>query len=880
MEGFYNPKCAVECLFSKGSPRNWNDGKECIRLRLYEIPFLGYDSVIEDDNKLSEVDNFRRRIALGTKIIICARKIGKTFIGLIASILLKLIHYSDKEMTMASYDEKHVEKVLDAVKEFIVSHNFFKSYKRRIRGSPEYEIQTENGNMLFGINETVKGKNPGEAWWGHHTFINFQDEIQAETDNAYEKKIDAVSDFGVMEILCGIPLINKASPLGRLIRDRENRRSLIRLPQYVSSLFDEHTKKKRIRAYGGLESLGYRINVAADLIEDAYGVFDMERVKSNYNKKRIIKHFEITNKTFKHFKNTLVLEPIYNSSKTYVVADIGDTAETEISVIGKIEGKYQLVYNITTYRLSLTKELPEVIEHIFRRVGGHYCSVDCCFDDKTEILTNKGWKKYNTISKSDKVFSLNPETGIANYENIDFIYINKNYDGIMYNVDNKINFLITPEHKLLTHKHNHTKKWELTKINDLVDSNIERFYMKQDCKWKGFNKKYIKIKGKEKKNINKFTTLKFNMNDWLEFLGWFISEGSLYYDESKYSYGINICQTKRKGRKEIEKILKKLNIDFYYSGDSYKFNNKIIATHLLSNCYLDKDNKKCWNKKVPEYVKILTPNQIKCFLLSYCKGDGTFNKDNSKTYYTTSKQLADDIQELILKTGNKSSLRTTNNEGFKDYNHLPLYRIQEFKETGRTVCVYNKNIKKIKYKGIIWCVETNPHHTIFVRRNGKVYWSGNTIMGKAVYEILCERLNEKKLDEKGNLIKLIKRVYWCAFNEDIVTGFEKDDEGNLIKDGKNQYVEKKEPTLHFAVTRLQQMFFDKKFDIPSDDFKFDLQFSSYISMISGNKIIYDTTSEDHYVQSFEVFAILLWLTEGLPYLSPADEIGTSGFGVW
>jgi hypothetical protein len=370
------------------------------------------------------------------------------------------------------------------------------------------------------------------SWWGHHTFINFQDEIQAETDTAYEKKIDAVSDFGVMEILCGIPLINKASPLGRLIRDRENRKHLIRLPQYVSSLFDEHTKRNRIRAYGGEESIGYKINVAAELIEDAFGVFDMDRVKNNYNKKRIIKHFDVTNKTFAHYKNILVLEPIYNSSKTYVVADIGDTAETEISVIGKIDNKFQLVYNITTNRLSLTKELPELIEYIFRKVGGHYCSVDC------------------------------------------------------------------------------------------------------------------------------------------------------------------------------------------------------------------------------------------------------------------------------------------------------------------------------------------------------------TIMGKPVYEILSDKLNEKTIDEKGNIKKLIKRVYWCAFNEDIVTGFEKDEEGHLIRDGKGQYVEKREPTLHFAVTRLQQMFFDKKFDIPADDYKFDLQFSTYISMISGNKIIYDTTSEDHYLQSFEVFAILIWLTEGLPYLSPVEENEDPVFGVY
>ena len=523
VECFYNARCLIESTFSKGTPRNWNDFKPCIKIRLYQRPFLGFDSAIEDDDRLTEVENFRRRIKLGTRIIVCARKIGKTFIALVANILLKLLHYKDLEMTMASYDEKHVNKVLDNVKEFLVYHNFYKSYKQVIRGSPEYQIETKNGNKLFGINETVKGKSPGENWWGHHTFINFQDEIQAEPESAYSHKIDAVSEFGVMEILCGIPLITKVSPLGRTLRDETLKRNLIRLPQYVSHLWDETTKERRIRDYGGQESAGYRINVAADLIEGASGAFDMDMVKLNYNKKRITKRFEITKSNFKNFKSVLVLDPLLNADKVYVVSDVGDTAATEINVIAKMNKKYYLIYNITTYRLSLTQELPDIIEYIFRTVNGSFLSLDC------------------------------------------------------------------------------------------------------------------------------------------------------------------------------------------------------------------------------------------------------------------------------------------------------------------------------------------------------------TIMGKPVYEILSERLNEIIRDEKGTFIKTIKRVFWCAFNEDIVTGFEKDDQGKMVKDGKGNLTEKKENTLIFAVRRLNELFYNRKFDIPDDDYKFDNQFASYVSIISGNRIIYDSTTEDHYVQSFEVFAILEWQTEQLPALSPIEK---------
>jgi hypothetical protein len=326
-----------------------------------------------------------------------------------------------------------------------------------------------------------------------------------------------------MEILCGITLISKNSPLGRVIRDRDNKKHLIRLPQYVSNLFDEKTKQNRIRAYGGEQSHSYKINVAAELVENAQGVFDMGRLMQCYNKKRTIKRFEITKDNFKDYQRILVLEPIYNATKTYVTSDVGDSAATEISVFGKINGKYTLVYNITTYRLSLTKELPDLMEYIFRQVAGHYIAVDA------------------------------------------------------------------------------------------------------------------------------------------------------------------------------------------------------------------------------------------------------------------------------------------------------------------------------------------------------------TIMGKPVYEILDERLNEKILDEKGNIIKVIKRVYWVAFNEDVVTGIEKDDKGRAIKDRKGDVVKKTTPALHFSVMRLQQLFFDKKFDIPEDDFKFELQFSCYISLISGSKVIYDTTGEDHYVQSFEVFALLEWMTEQLSSIGAVSE---------
>ena len=126
LECFYNPKCMVECLYPKGAMNTWLEGEDCITVRTYQIPFLAYDCCIEDDDRLSEQENFEIRIAIGTRYIILGRRLGKSFLALIGNMLLKLIHYSDKELTMAAHDEKRVNKILNKVRDFFIGHPFFR----------------------------------------------------------------------------------------------------------------------------------------------------------------------------------------------------------------------------------------------------------------------------------------------------------------------------------------------------------------------------------------------------------------------------------------------------------------------------------------------------------------------------------------------------------------------------------------------------------------------------------------------------------------------------------------------------------------------------------------------------------------------------------
>lgn len=360
-----------------------------------------------------------------------------------------------------------------------------------------------------------------------------------------------------------------------------------------------------------------------------------------------------------------------------------------------------------------------------------------CYDGQTEILTKKGWKFFDELDYKDKVISLDPKTGKTQYRPIDYIHI-RDYKGKMYLYEgDTANFCISPEHRLLLRYYikpkNSPKKikssnWHFRPINQ-IGRGIQ-FCMKRNFIWKGRIAKDIEFRCKKNgKGQFEAKQYKFAINDWLEFLGWYLSEGMTYQKRKNNTYWISIWQSKEKNPEkweEIKQLLSRMHISYsLIKKRGFVFGSRAIGKHLIKHC-----KKGAINKCVPNYVKFLLPQQMRIFLDAYFKGDGTY-ANKVKVYGTSSRQLANDIQELILKTGSYASVSIRDNIGrsrwIKDHwgttRHLH-YLINEYSN----VCDINivaKKIKQVDYDGKIYCITTNPYHTIYVRRNGKGMWSGN-----------------------------------------------------------------------------------------------------------------------------------------------------------
>lgn len=405
-----------------------------------------------------------------------------------------------------------------------------------------------------------------------------------------------------------------------------------------------------------------------------------------------------------------------------------------------------------------------------------------CFDDKTEILTKKGWKFFKDLQKTDRIMSMDPETSIADYYPIKNIIIQK-YKGIMYEyTSSTLNFCVTPNHKLLIkttkipkyiqenkeikitrdNKGRFAKgtkmysdrgkwKWHLKPVKDIQTT---YWWIKRTCKWEGtecvnyiippINFVYKKIGKYRATNFKKTVMRSYNrvfaydkklldIDIWLDFLGWFISEGCLT-GSNGYINSVIITQTHKDNRISIGRTLKAIGFKFSdYDSKDFVINNKQLAQHLLNTCYTNKAVHKSYTKKVPQFIKTLSPRLINIFLNSYCKGNGWFSRD-SRRYSTSSKQLADDLQELILKIGKLSSVFIRKKAiGKKKFivdhwtsQKRPNYVISELKYTD-AIC-FVKQIKKKNYNGKVYCVETEPYHTVLVRRNYQVMWSGNSVI--------------------------------------------------------------------------------------------------------------------------------------------------------
>lgn len=348
-----------------------------------------------------------------------------------------------------------------------------------------------------------------------------------------------------------------------------------------------------------------------------------------------------------------------------------------------------------------------------------------CYSDDTEILTkDRGWVLFKDLTYEDEVACLSKDTHTMYWHKPQAIE-KFHFKGNMYRLNHRsIDLLVTPNHNLYLAESRERKGYHFKQIKDIyhVSHILDSFY------WYGKEKEYFFIP-KYEEHFNQKINDKISMDLWLEFLGWFISEGTAEYNEVKHNYRINIAQTNKSPYiKEIKRVLEQINENYNYGekAGNFSFGNKQLAKYL-------KPLGKSYEKYIPQEFMNLSKRQLKILFDAIMKGDG--NK-NQRRYTTTSKKLADQIQELALKIGYNSTMSIEIRDSPKHHN---IYRIY-FRNKKHLQIYKNRHISKEEYDGVVYCC-TVPENIVCVRRNGRTTFCGNS----PFHDIIKENLEYSKL---------------------------------------------------------------------------------------------------------------------------------------
>lgn len=339
-----------------------------------------------------------------------------------------------------------------------------------------------------------------------------------------------------------------------------------------------------------------------------------------------------------------------------------------------------------------------------------------CYSKDSEVLTAQGWKRFEDVSFSDEIISLNPYT--REIENVCITAKQKYwYEGVMYRFFNKnLDCLVTPEHRMV--------------YLNKSDGEIRYCQAHEYRKGKGA---FYRSAENSAVDIDSMIVRgsSYDFDTFCEFMGYWLSDGSLEHDS-----GVSVSQNVgEKARECIVDCVKALGFTPKMREDRVMFYSSRFNAYLKQFGY-------SFTKFIPDEIKNASVRQIKIFLDAFIKCDGyerqsksfvgshgnVFVSENGeRLYFTTSARMAGDLCQCLLKVGHRPSVNVNElkfsikKDGSVIVSQKPCYVIRECSSS--TATVFDK--ETIPYNDYVYDLTLERNHIMYIKRNGKCFWGSN-----------------------------------------------------------------------------------------------------------------------------------------------------------
>ena len=361
-----------------------------------------------------------------------------------------------------------------------------------------------------------------------------------------------------------------------------------------------------------------------------------------------------------------------------------------------------------------------------------------CYDEQTEILTKRGWKKYTELADDEIVATLNPNTNELEYHPIER-KIQYHYTGKMYRLESsQVSLMVTPNHKLWVGKRTQPGKvkYGFAFPHEVLAEARTTYhpYYKKDALWSGESKEYLVLPRRKSGSGLRQREIRIPMNEWVRFFGLWLAVGYTAYHGANFQ--VEIRNSDQELRRFAYDSLTRWGLNPHYSSDGR------VTIHNKQMYELLRPIGDKYTKYIPDEIKDLPPHLLRDLLEYYARGDGPRDVENAEAgatrvrCQTSSPRLRDDLMEISLKAGfecnyvvhvepGSTAILVEADGGERTITRTATnYRLSILYRGGETRIDKPRKESWEDYSGIVWCV-TVQNHIVYVRRNGKPVWCGN-----------------------------------------------------------------------------------------------------------------------------------------------------------
>jgi flavin-dependent thymidylate synthase len=343
-----------------------------------------------------------------------------------------------------------------------------------------------------------------------------------------------------------------------------------------------------------------------------------------------------------------------------------------------------------------------------------------CYDTETDVLTLDGWKNWTEVTPNDQFATLNMRTNEIEYH-YSHRLIRYQHSGRMVRVESQgVDLLVTPDHKMLacrttTVAGRKKEEYSLIQAQNLVESSHAYTKVGDWNSGRGYPKGVMAL------------------------LGFAIGDG--HFNGTNISFHLT-KKRKIEWLKQLALDIESNAFEFNMEGnrDTYRVTVKdgsLRYRELFAGIYNEVKE-----KRIPP--GILTESNRESLTELF---DGLMESDGSKgrtseSFDTTSSELADQFMHLCLHIGIAANVSYIYDKSDRptSFGNKPLTRLSVIRrnlkpEVNKFADSVGRSYWVNDFSGEVFCAEV-PNNTLFVRRNGRGVWSGNSVIEHASYSFL------------------------------------------------------------------------------------------------------------------------------------------------